>query len=86
LELNRKHQPWKGHFSDGQNISAYKTKSINGRTARDQQMQKKLSNLKNQYVRLMHKAECATGRKEAVKHFHNASKVADEIKLLSTWK
>ena len=49
-------------------------------------MQKKLSNLKNQYVRLMHKAECATGRKEAVKHFHNASKVADEIKLLSTWK
>ena len=46
-------------------------------------MQKKLSNLKNQYVRLMEKAECATGRKEAVKHFHNASKVADEIKLLS---
>ncbi len=48
-------------------------------------MQKKTLNLKN-YVRLMHKAECATGRKEAVKHFHNASKVADEIKLLSTWK
>ena len=49
-------------------------------------MQKKLSNLRNQYMRLMEKAECATGRKEAVKHFHNASKVADEIKLLSTWK
>ena len=62
-----------------------KRKPLSG-VARDQRMQKKLSNLKNQYVRLMEKAECATGRKEAVKHFHNASKVADEIKLLSTWK
>lgn len=49
-------------------------------------MQKKISNLKSQYIRLMEKAETATGRKESVKHFHNASKVADEIKLLSTWK
>tara|TARA_B100001939_G_scaffold96218_1_gene82734 strand:+ start:1325 stop:1474 length:150 start_codon:yes stop_codon:yes gene_type:complete len=49
-------------------------------------MQKKLSNLKDKYIRLMHKAESATGRKESVKHFNHASKVADEIKLLSTWK
>ena len=62
-----------------------KRKPLSG-VARDQRMQKKLSNLKTQYVRLMEKAECTTGRKEAVKHFHNASKVVDEIKLLFTWK
>ena len=47
-------------------------------------MQKETVEPQTQYVRLMEKAECATGRKEAVKHFHNASKVVDEIKLLST--
>ena len=45
-----------------------------------------IKQLQTKYLVLMEKAQKATGWKESVKYFHGASKIADKIRLLSTWK